>query len=140
MKKKIVLSVMLLVMIAISCIALVGCKEDTIHIKLEYQIIDSLHVGDTTTIGSLLRKPQDPTFENKTFNAGIGVCISDNIAEFEMPIENPRMGEGFDVNKDYLFIGWYKEPECIRPWNFSEDRAFTDLSLYAKWIEKSNFL
>lgn len=132
--KKIVLSVMLLVMVIVACVALVGCKEDTVMVSLNYQITTQYESFDMIAIGSLLTKPSDPTFVDSTFNAGIG-GINSGWADFDLPMKNPRMGEGFDASKNYLFIGWYKEPECIRPWIFSEDRVYEKTTLYAKWIE-----
>jgi len=46
----------------------------------------------------------------------------------------------------YTFAGWYKEPECITPWNFDTDvitiefdeegnRIYEEVCLYAKWIK-----
>ena len=32
----------------------------------------------------------------------------------------------------FVFGGWYKEAECINPWNF-EDWVTEDITLYAKW-------
>lgn len=134
MKKKIVLSVMLLVMVIVACVALVGCDDETISVGLDYQITTQYTAAWSIKKGDLLTKPSDPTFVNSTFNAGIG-GMSGGWADFDFPMKNPRMGEGFDINKDYLFIGWYKEPECIRPWIFSEDRVYEEITLYAKWIE-----
>jgi uncharacterized repeat protein (TIGR02543 family) len=33
----------------------------------------------------------------------------------------------------YTFMGWFKERQCINPWNFANDRVFTEDTLYAKW-------
>lgn len=134
MKKKIIFSVMLLVMIIVACIALVGCKEETVLVSLDYQITTQFEAIAIIPIDTLLKKPSDPTFTNQTFNPGKGGLIGPPDKN-SFPMKNPRMGEGYDVNKDYLFIGWYKEPECIRPWVFSEDRVYEEITLYAKWIE-----
>ncbi len=53
------------------------------------------------------------------------------------------------VRSGYIFAGWYKEPECINKWDFSNDLVpqkvfqeeangsitynFSELKLYAKW-------
>ena len=34
----------------------------------------------------------------------------------------------------YTFGGWYKEPSCTNPWNFSIDTVNSNITLYAKWI------
>lgn len=47
----------------------------------------------------------------------------------------------------YVFVGWYREPECINVWNFEQDTLpaaehdengeliYTETKLYAKWIQ-----
>jgi uncharacterized repeat protein (TIGR02543 family) len=31
------------------------------------------------------------------------------------------------------FSGWYKEPDCINEWDFSNDTVISNITLYAKW-------
>lgn len=50
------------------------------------------------------------------------------------------------TREGYVFVGWYKEPECITPWNFDTDtlpeakyndaqeELYQETILYAKWI------
>lgn len=140
MKKKIVLSVMLLVMAIVACVALVGCNNTnketrTAHITYDFVITTQYKQGDTFTIGSLLFKPEIPTYINHVFNAGHYGTPETGVTEFDVPIDNPRMGEGFDSNKNYRFVAWYTEPEYLYQWNFSEDRIYRDITLYAKWVE-----
>lgn len=40
---------------------------------------------------------------------------------------------------DYVFIGWYKEAECQNKWNFNTDTVNGDITLYAKWREKTTY-
>lgn len=37
------------------------------------------------------------------------------------------------VFDDYKFEGWFKETECINPWNFASDSVNSNITLYAKW-------
>lgn len=37
------------------------------------------------------------------------------------------------IRLGYKFAGWYKEAECINPWNFTTDKVSHDTTLYAKW-------
>lgn len=37
------------------------------------------------------------------------------------------------VKEGYTFAGWYKEEDCLNIWDFSNDKADTDIILYAKW-------
>jgi len=36
---------------------------------------------------------------------------------------------------DYVFGGWYKEPECVNSWYFNTDVVISDTTLYAKWTQ-----
>jgi uncharacterized repeat protein (TIGR02543 family) len=38
------------------------------------------------------------------------------------------------IKAGYVFDGWYKEPELINGWSYTNDRIYSDLTLYAKWI------
>ena len=38
----------------------------------------------------------------------------------------------------YNFGGWYKDTDCTDAWNFNSDTVSADITLYAKWTEKSN--
>lgn len=140
MKKKIILSVMLLVMVIVACVALVGCNDTnketrTAHITFNYVLTTQFTRGDLYIIGSLLEKPENPTYFNNIFNAGYYGTPETGVTEFDVPIDKPRMGDGFDSNKNYRFIAWYTEPEYLYQWDFSEDRIYRDITLYAKWVE-----
>jgi uncharacterized repeat protein (TIGR02543 family) len=39
---------------------------------------------------------------------------------------------------DYIFIDWYKEPECTTLWNFTTDVVTSDITLYAKWASTTS--
>ena len=34
----------------------------------------------------------------------------------------------------YIFTGWYTDPACTIPWDFTQDRVNSDIPLYAGWI------
>ena len=38
----------------------------------------------------------------------------------------------------YNFGGWYKDEACTSAWDFDSDTVSADITLYAKWTEKSN--
>lgn len=56
------------------------------------------------------------------------------------------------MRKGYTFGGWYKEAECINEWDFETDtlpqsmydeygkELYQETKIYAKWINKENFL
>lgn len=149
MKKKIILSIMLLVMVIIACVALVGCNNTCtctncngtninetriVNVKFNYVLTPQDSRLNSYILGSLIHKPEIPTYIDHVFNSGY--CVTRfGTAEFDTPIDNPRMGEGFNADKNYRFIAWYTEPEYLYQWNFAEDRIYRDLTLYAKWVE-----
>lgn len=46
------------------------------------------------------------------------------------PLTNP-------TRTGYRFEGWYKEAECINPWNFASDKVTSDSNIYANWVAKN---
>ena len=38
----------------------------------------------------------------------------------------------------YNFGGWYRDEACTSAWDFASDTVSADITLYAKWTEKSN--
>ncbi|GHT50379.1 hypothetical protein AGMMS49982_05580 [Bacteroidia bacterium] len=49
------------------------------------------------------------------------------------PLESPvRMDE--ETGKYYYFGGWFREKECITPWNFDTDVVTGNTRLYAWWV------
>lgn len=41
------------------------------------------------------------------------------------------------AREGFTFAGWYQEAACTTPWNFDRDQVTGDLTLYAKWTERS---
>ena len=124
------------------CIGVVINKDKptddrTVIVRLNYLISTQFTNVSTYPIASLAIKTENPTFTDSTFNAGYGKSPNGQVTEFDLPIENPRMGEGYDVNTDYFFDGWFTEPEYLYEWNFAEDRLYHETTLYAKWTVKT---
>ena len=64
---------------------------------------------------------------------GHGRLVS-TMVEKGQPVERP--GDPFE--EGWTFLGWYREPECVTPYNFVAP-VTGDLTLYAKWrIARSN--
>ncbi len=42
------------------------------------------------------------------------------------------------VRIGYVFKGWYKNPECTEPWDFSKSIAQKGTVIYAKWVPDAN--
>lgn len=62
----------------------------------------------------------------------------------EIPDQTVKSGDAVikpsnPVDSNYYFYGWYKEKECIHPWNFSSDLVFDNTTLYARWISINEY-
>ena len=81
--------------------------------------------GDTVTIYA------EWTINNYavTFNPQGGSVVTGKSADFNTAITAPA-----DPSlAGYAFVGWYKEPGCVNPWNFSSDAVKENTTLYASW-------
>jgi len=67
------------------------------------------------------------------------IDLVEETGKLTVPPYNPK-------REGYTFAGWYKDPECLTPWNFDTDvvtiefdeegnRIYEEICLYAKWIE-----
>lgn len=66
------------------------------------------------------------------FNSNGGTAVKSVKAKAGKTIAKPA-----DPAKEgYRFIGWYKDSQCTKPWNFTTDIVTSDTTLYAGWIEK----
>lgn len=143
MKKKILIAILIVIAIVSVCFAFVGCNTEnnkinetrTANILFNYSITTQFQRSNYYLMGSLIEKPENPIYFNHVFNAGYYGSPETKINDFDVPIDNPRIEQGYDADKNYRFIAWYTEPEFLYQWNFSEDRIFRDMILYAKWAE-----
>jgi uncharacterized repeat protein (TIGR02543 family) len=64
------------------------------------------------------------------FDTGLGGSAMQN-----QPVlwGNGLSDPGTPARAGFVFDGWYKEGECIRPWNFAVDVVTEDTTIYAKW-------
>ena len=72
-----------------------------------------------------------PLRYNITFETNGGTILSAQSVLENEKIEQPET----PVKEEYLFEGWFKEPECENIWDFETDTVTTDITLYAKWTE-----
>lgn len=56
-----------------------------------------------------------------------------NYANSGVPVTKPTA----PTKSGYTFEGWYKESACTNPWSFTADTVTADMTLYAKWMPKS---
>ena len=64
-----------------------------------------------------------------TYNSNGGTGVFDVIVRANTvaskPIETKRSG--------YIFLGWYKDAKCTKPWDFATDKVTANTTLYAGW-------
>jgi len=68
-----------------------------------------------------------------TFDSQGGSAVSSQMVEQGGLISKPKN----PTREGYTFEGWYKESSCINAWNFTNDTVTSNITLYAKWTEKS---
>lgn len=85
--------------------------------------------GDTSVRFSVERAPVVISFESNggtavpSFTAGYGSCYDVwNYIEDNKP-----------TNNGHRFLGWYKDPELKREWDYFHDAPTSDMTVYAKW-------
>ena len=66
-----------------------------------------------------------------TFNSNGGTAVKSLKAKAAKTITKPAN----PTKKGYQFIGWYKDSQCTKPWNFTTDIVASDTTLYAGWID-----
>ncbi|PEJ60841.1 hypothetical protein CN692_01770 [Bacillus sp. AFS002410] len=70
------------------------------------------------------------TYDTQLDTAPTTIVVNDG-SILAKPIDDP-------TSKGFTFIGWYKDKEGTTPWNFRKDVVTGgDLTLYAKWSQKS---
>ncbi len=69
------------------------------------------------------------SFESSGGDAVVAQSISYNATAKE-PNVPTKLG--------FVFGGWFKEADHINQWNFTKDVVTANMTLYAKWIEKSS--
>ncbi|MEY9974480.1 putative repeat protein (TIGR02543 family) [Lysinibacillus sp. RC46] len=68
-----------------------------------------------------------------TFDSNGGSEIPSQTVAYKALVKAPS-----NPKKDgYTFIGWYKNKEFIKAWNFKKDVVTEDLTLYARWMKES---
>lgn len=105
--------------------------DRTVRLYVDFGIVDIACVETKIPIGSLLHKPPTPTYKDRVFNDGIGGFW--HIGEYELPLTVDKVNPGYDIDADYLFVGWYHDSEFTTEWDFTTDRIYKDITIYAKW-------
>lgn len=69
------------------------------------------------------------TFDSKDGSLVSGITDVKKNEKVKVPVDPTKEG--------YIFDGWYKEESYINKWDFEIDVVTKDITLYAKWIKKS---
>ena len=88
----------------------------------------------TLTYGGLTMRMIEKVSYTVKFETGEGSEVSDvsviNGKTVQKPSDPTREG--------FLFVGWYKDAEYKTPFTFSSDIVISDVTLYARWVEKQD--
>jgi len=69
-----------------------------------------------------------------TFDSKGGSEIPSQIVPYKALVKAPSDPE----KEGYLFIGWYKNKEFTKAWDFAKDVVTEDLTLYARWMKENH--
>uniref|UniRef100_UPI0025558769 InlB B-repeat-containing protein n=1 Tax=Lysinibacillus sp. fls2-241-R2A-57 TaxID=3040292 RepID=UPI0025558769 len=69
-----------------------------------------------------------------TFDSNGGSKIPSQTVAYKALVKAPANPK----KEGYLFIGWYKNKEFTKAWDFAKDVVAEDLTLYARWMKESN--
>jgi uncharacterized repeat protein (TIGR02543 family) len=65
-----------------------------------------------------------------TFNSQGGSSVDSQ----KIPVGGKVTWPGIPTFAGHVFEGWYREMECVTPWDFEQDTVESDITLYAKWV------
>lgn len=68
------------------------------------------------------------------FDTQGGPEVASSTVELGSPVAEPAA----PVRDGYRFIGWYKEADCVNPWNFSAEIVTDHITIYAGWEKLVN--
>ncbi len=118
-------------------------------------LVSGFGVHSYTSISDTQHQCACGKIENHAFVNGECVCgaakteytVTFDLQDYEFyldPIEpiyvingNTFTAPTAPYHERYIFGGWYREPECITPWDFENDTVTEDITLYAKCIPAS---
>lgn len=109
---------MLLVLL---CIPMCSCGSEESEYTITFYNNNGIYFYNTTQYGErMVTKYQDNTIYKVEKFSG------------EYPSEPTP-----PTNGDYVFLGWYQNPECTDKFLFGHYEINSDINLYAKWGKKS---
>ncbi|MEY9980168.1 InlB B-repeat-containing protein [Lysinibacillus sp. RC79] len=68
-----------------------------------------------------------------TFDSNGGSKVPSQTVAYKALVKAPSNPK----KEGYTFIGWYKNKDFTKAWDFAKDVVTTDLTLYARWMEES---
>ncbi|MBN2299818.1 MAG: InlB B-repeat-containing protein, partial [Acholeplasmataceae bacterium] len=111
---------------------------------LEGYTFDSWYLDEALTIAFNIDNMPDYDFTvygkwdlmsyTVTFETNSGTIFVDQVVYYKDLVPNP----GIPVKEGYLFAGWYYNELLTFPYEFI-DMPATDITIYAKWVEKGEF-
>ncbi len=107
----------------------VGWFKDP-ELLVQWNFATDVVTGNTTLYGKFV---ENIAKFNVTFTVdGVTVSTITDIVSGNV-IAQPTNPE----KQNYTFVGWFKDPELIAPWNFPTDIVTNNMTLYGKFIENT---
>lgn len=107
---------------------------------------ETVEITATITIGKKEEKVKfnlkvlklDPTIQEYqvTFESNGGSSVASVKVKYGELITKPND----PVKNNYVFKGWYKDPEFKNAWDFASDKVIDNIKLYAKWEQNNSNL
>ncbi|KOP79308.1 hypothetical protein AMS59_09810 [Lysinibacillus sp. FJAT-14745] len=69
-----------------------------------------------------------------TFDSNGGIKVPSQTVAYKALVKAPSNPK----KEGYMFIGWYKNKEFTKAWDFEKDEVTVDITLYARWMQESN--
>lgn len=83
-----------------------------------------------------LEVPDSPDTVKVDFDSQGGSAVPSQKTKLGQKLPEPAA----PVRAGYVFDGWYREAECLTPWNFSADTVDGSMTLYAGWLRADGTL
>lgn len=144
MKKKIILSIILCIIIASFCLAIVSCSNPTI-----YEVTFDFNISTRNSKESFPNNSKPDNFKIKYEEDSYieEPDLSKYLKKWNQyyrywyKFYDHRDSNGKLVYKytNYNFTGWYQDSGLSVPWKFASDTIKTNMTLYAKWETTTSY-
>lgn len=142
MKKKIILSVILCIIIASFSLAIVSCSNPTIYeVTFDFNIpylCDKESFPNNSKPNNFKVKYEEDSYIEEP-DLSIYLKRGSHYYRYYYTTIDYKNGNIKYIYHFYNFVGWYQDSGLSVPWKFASDTIKTNMTLYAKWEKAKNF-